>query len=175
MKTGNYIHLGNVQCVPQNLSLCVQVYRLLRQQGHNIVAVFTVPDDPQTGRPDPLAEEATRDGMPVLKYSRWRQKKVVIPEVSGSLVLACCPSLLSSLTIFTLSFSLSSHPLHFTSSPQILEEYQSFKPDLNVLPFCTQFIPMDVINYPQQGSIIYHPSLLPKHRGASAINWYVDL
>ena len=39
--------------------------------------------------------------------------------------------------------------------------------------FCTQFIPMDVINYPTHGSIIYHPSILPKHRGASAINWWV--
>ena len=42
---------------------------------------------------------------------------------------------------------------------------------LNVLPYCTQFIPMDVINAADQGSIVYHPSILPKHRGASAINW----
>ena len=31
---------------------------------------------------------------------------------------------------------------------------------------------MDVIDNPKHGSIIYHPSILPKHRGASAINWY---
>uniref|UniRef100_A0A4W4ECU4 10-formyltetrahydrofolate dehydrogenase n=1 Tax=Electrophorus electricus TaxID=8005 RepID=A0A4W4ECU4_ELEEL len=43
--------------------------------------------------------------------------------------------------------------------------------ELNVMPFCSQFIPMTVINYPKHGSIIYHPSILPKHRGASAINW----
>nr|XP_021496597.1 mitochondrial 10-formyltetrahydrofolate dehydrogenase isoform X2 [Meriones unguiculatus] len=30
---------------------------------------------------------------------------------------------------------------------------------------------MDVIDGPKHGSIIYHPSLLPRHRGASAINW----
>ncbi|XP_041058752.1 mitochondrial 10-formyltetrahydrofolate dehydrogenase isoform X4 [Carcharodon carcharias] len=30
---------------------------------------------------------------------------------------------------------------------------------------------MDVINHPRHGSIIYHPSLLPRHRGAAAINW----
>lgn len=29
---------------------------------------------------------------------------------------------------------------------------------------------MEVIDHPRHGSIIYHPSLLPKHRGASAIN-----
>ena len=30
---------------------------------------------------------------------------------------------------------------------------------------------MEVINYPSKGSICYHPSLLPRHRGASSINW----
>lgn len=54
---------------------------------------------------------------------------------------------------------------------EVFEQYQSVKADLNVLPFCSQFIPMDVINSPKHGSIIYHPSLLPLHRGASAINW----
>ncbi|XP_076153215.1 mitochondrial 10-formyltetrahydrofolate dehydrogenase isoform X2 [Alosa pseudoharengus] len=39
------------------------------------------------------------------------------------------------------------------------------------MPFCSQFIPMNVIDNPKHGSIIYHPSILPKHRGASAINW----
>ena len=57
--------------------------------------------------------------------------------------------------------------------PDVLRQYQSVGADLNVLPFCTQFIPMDVIDFPQHHSIIYHPSLLPRHRGASAINWSV--
>ncbi|KAJ9574008.1 hypothetical protein L9F63_008605, partial [Diploptera punctata] len=54
---------------------------------------------------------------------------------------------------------------------EILSKYKSVKADLNVLPFCSQFIPMDVINYPNLKSICYHPSLLPKHRGVSAISW----
>ena len=58
-----------------------------------------------------------------------------------------------------------------TYSTQVLEKYKAIEADLNVLPFCTQFIPMDVINHPKHGSIIYHPSILPRHRGASAINW----
>ncbi|XP_059843833.1 mitochondrial 10-formyltetrahydrofolate dehydrogenase isoform X2 [Hypanus sabinus] len=53
----------------------------------------------------------------------------------------------------------------------VVEAYKSVGAELNVLPFCSQFIPMDVINYPRHGSIIYHPSLLPRHRGAAAINW----
>ena len=55
--------------------------------------------------------------------------------------------------------------------PEVFEEYKSIGATLNVLPFCTQFIPMEVINAAENGSIIYHPSILPKHRGASAINW----
>lgn len=42
---------------------------------------------------------------------------------------------------------------------------------MNVLPYCSQFIPMDVINGAELGSICYHPSILPRHRGASAISW----
>ncbi|XP_066490536.1 mitochondrial 10-formyltetrahydrofolate dehydrogenase isoform X1 [Tiliqua scincoides] len=57
-------------------------------------------------------------------------------------------------------------PIH-----EVIEAYQSVGAELNVLPFCSQFIPMDVINGPRHGSIIYHPSILPRHRGASAINW----
>ncbi|GAB1291069.1 Cytosolic 10-formyltetrahydrofolate dehydrogenase [Apodemus speciosus] len=55
--------------------------------------------------------------------------------------------------------------------PEVVAKYQALGAELNVLPFCSQFIPMEVINAPRHGSIIYHPSLLPRHRGASAINW----
>lgn len=55
--------------------------------------------------------------------------------------------------------------------PEVLEQYKSVNADLNVLPFCTQFIPMDVINHPKHKSICYHPSILPRHRGVSSISW----
>ena len=57
----------------------VQVYKLLRTQGHEVVAVFTIPD--VGGRPDPLAEVAEEDGVPVLKFKQWRKKGEIIPEV----------------------------------------------------------------------------------------------
>ena len=57
----------------------MQVYKLLRTQGHEVVAVFTVPD--VGGRPDPLAEVAEEDGVPVLKFKQWRKKGKIIPEV----------------------------------------------------------------------------------------------
>ncbi|KAM3859193.1 mitochondrial 10-formyltetrahydrofolate dehydrogenase [Diretmus argenteus] len=55
--------------------------------------------------------------------------------------------------------------------PEVVEAYTAVGAELNVMPFCSQFIPMNVIDHPKHGSIIYHPSLLPLHRGASAINW----
>lgn len=54
---------------------------------------------------------------------------------------------------------------------EVFEQYKSVGAELNVLAFVTQFIPMEVINAPKHTSIVYHPSLLPLHRGASAINW----
>ena len=55
--------------------------------------------------------------------------------------------------------------------PDVVKQYEECGAELNVMPFCSQFIPMNVVNHPQNGSIIYHPSILPRHRGASAINW----
>ncbi|KAJ3602180.1 hypothetical protein NHX12_029939 [Muraenolepis orangiensis] len=55
--------------------------------------------------------------------------------------------------------------------PEVVAQYKAAGAELNVLPFCSQFIPMEVIDHPHHGSVIYHPSLLPRHRGASAINW----
>lgn len=55
--------------------------------------------------------------------------------------------------------------------PEVVEAYKAVGAELNVMPFCSQFIPMNVIDDPKHGSIIYHPSILPLHRGASAINW----
>lgn len=55
--------------------------------------------------------------------------------------------------------------------PEVLEQYKSLKATLNVLPYCSQFIPMEVIDGAELGSICYHPSILPRHRGASAISW----
>ena len=46
--------------------------------------------------------------------------------------------------------------------------------DLGVLAFVTDIIPARVFNAPKLGSICYHPSILPRYRGSSAINWAVN-
>jgi methionyl-tRNA formyltransferase len=55
----------------------------------------------------------------------------------------------------------------------VFEEYKSFEPDLNVMAFVTDIVPLSILNHPALGTIQYHPSLLPRHRGGSAINWAV--
>ncbi|MHB1004509.1 MAG: methionyl-tRNA formyltransferase [Chloroflexota bacterium] len=57
--------------------------------------------------------------------------------------------------------------------PEVYEEFLKLQPDLNVLAFVTDIIPQRVLDLPRLGSIQYHPSILPKHRGGSAINWAV--
>jgi methionyl-tRNA formyltransferase len=55
--------------------------------------------------------------------------------------------------------------------PEVWEELRALKPDLQVMAFVTLFVPEEFLNIPTKGSIQYHPSLLPKYRGPSAINW----
>ncbi|MBN1319231.1 MAG: methionyl-tRNA formyltransferase [Thermoleophilia bacterium] len=57
--------------------------------------------------------------------------------------------------------------------PEVFEEYGSFDADLNVMAFVTDIVPATILDNPVLGTIQYHPSLLPRHRGASAINWAV--
>lgn len=57
--------------------------------------------------------------------------------------------------------------------PEVWEEFRALKPDLQVMAFVTLFVPEEFLNIPTHGSIQYHPSLLPKYRGPSAINWAI--
>lgn len=55
----------------------------------------------------------------------------------------------------------------------VFADYEKLKPDLTVMAFVTDIIPARFFELPPNGAINYHPSLLPRHRGASAINWAV--
>ena len=51
--------------------------------------------------------------------------------------------------------------------------FQALDADLCVMAYVTDIVPLSTINAPTHGTIQYHPSLLPKHRGPSAINWAI--
>ena len=57
--------------------------------------------------------------------------------------------------------------------PQVYQNYAKLRPDLAVLAFVTDIVPETLLKVPPLGTICYHPSLLPRHRGASAINWAI--
>jgi methionyl-tRNA formyltransferase len=43
--------------------------------------------------------------------------------------------------------------------------------ELGIMAFVLQFAPQDFVKIPKHGTIQYHPSLLPRYRGPSSINW----
>ena len=54
---------------------------------------------------------------------------------------------------------------------QTIEAIEMLRGDLGVMAFVTDIVPEGFIAAPRLGTIQYHPSLLPKHRGPSSINW----
>jgi methionyl-tRNA formyltransferase len=57
--------------------------------------------------------------------------------------------------------------------PEVLEAWSATEPDLCVMAFVNHILPERVLEAPPRGTIQYHPSLLPRHRGRSAINWAI--
>jgi methionyl-tRNA formyltransferase len=55
----------------------------------------------------------------------------------------------------------------------IYEQFKSLNADLAILAFVTLIVPEKILYAPRLRSICFHPSLLPRHRGASAINWAI--
>jgi methionyl-tRNA formyltransferase len=54
---------------------------------------------------------------------------------------------------------------------EVLEQMRSLDADLMVMAYMIIFVPEEARNIPRLGSICFHPSLLPLHRGPSSINW----
>ena len=55
--------------------------------------------------------------------------------------------------------------------PTVWDQIRSLEADLCVMAYVTLMVPEDALNAPRLGSIQYHPSLLPMHKGPSSINW----
>lgn len=52
-----------------------------------------------------------------------------------------------------------------------IDAFRALNADLCVMAFVTDIVPDEILEAPAQGTIQYHPSLLPLHRGPSSINW----
>ena len=55
--------------------------------------------------------------------------------------------------------------------PEFFEAYRAWGAELLVFAFVTDIVRANVLAAAPRGAIQYHPSLLPKHRGRSAIAW----
>jgi methionyl-tRNA formyltransferase len=55
------------------------------------------------------------------------------------------------------------------------EILRSLQADIGVLAYVLQFVPQEFATIPKHGMIQYHPSLLPRYRGPSSINWPIIL
>jgi len=55
--------------------------------------------------------------------------------------------------------------------PETLAQMRALKPDLCMMAYVIIFVPEEAREIPTHGSLCFHPSLLPLHRGPSSINW----
>jgi len=56
-------------------------------------------------------------------------------------------------------------------SPEAEAALRALDVDLGIMAYVLQFAPQSFVSIPKHGTIQYHPSLLPKYRGPSSINW----
>jgi methionyl-tRNA formyltransferase len=56
-------------------------------------------------------------------------------------------------------------------SDEARKAMQGLDAEIGIMAFVLQFAPQDFVAIPRHGTIQYHPSLLPKYRGPSSINW----
>src|SRR3954463_548690 len=56
-------------------------------------------------------------------------------------------------------------------SAEAIQQMKALNADIGIMAFVLQFAPQDFVRVPKPGTIQYHPSLLPKYRGPSSINW----
>ena len=56
-------------------------------------------------------------------------------------------------------------------SAEATQAMKDLNADIGIMAFVLQFAPQEFVSIPKHGTIQYHPSLLPKYRGPSSINW----
>ena len=56
-------------------------------------------------------------------------------------------------------------------APEAIQAMKDANAEIGIMAFVLQFAPQELVTIPRHGTIQYHPSLLPKYRGPSSINW----
>ena len=67
------------------------------------------------------------------------------------------------------------HQLPSLKGPEAVRAMKDADADIGIMAYVLQFAPQEFVNIPKHGTIQYHPSLLPRYRGPSSINWPISL
>jgi len=63
------------------------------------------------------------------------------------------------------------HQFRSLKTPEARRAFEDADADLGILAYVTQIVPEPFLAIPPRTTICFHPSLLPRYRGGSAINW----
>src|SRR6195256_1121665 len=66
------------------------------------------------------------------------------------------------------------HQFKSLKAPEAAAAMKEAGADIAIMAFVLQFAPQEFVNIPKKGTIQYHPSLRPKYRGPSSINWPIS-
>src|SRR3954469_17835564 len=66
------------------------------------------------------------------------------------------------------------HQFKSLKAPEAVDAMKAANADIGIMAFVLQFAPQDFVKIPKHGTIQFHPSLLPKYRGPSSINWPIS-
>ncbi|HEX7052625.1 MAG TPA: methionyl-tRNA formyltransferase [Burkholderiales bacterium] len=69
---------------------------------------------------------------------------------------------------------LTLHQFKSLRAPEAVQAMKAANADIGIMAFVLQFAPQEFVTIPKHGTIQYHPSLLPKYRGPSSINWPIS-
>lgn len=67
------------------------------------------------------------------------------------------------------------HQFAKLSDPEAQGSLRDARADIGVMAYVTQLVPQTFCSIPKFGTIQFHPSLLPLHRGASSMSWSIIL
>ncbi len=108
-------------------------------------------------------------------YGKAVLEAILDKGVDEVVAVYCAPDTegrpLDPLKEFAQKRGLSVHQPESYKDPAVWQQLASHDADLCVMAYVLLLVPEQALNVPKYGSIQYHPSLLPWHKGPSSINW----
>jgi methionyl-tRNA formyltransferase len=98
-----------------------------------------------------------------------------LEKAGDTIAAAVCPPdagpKLDPLKAAALARGVPVHQFASLKTPEVRRAFAAADADLGVLAYVTQIVPEPLLRIPRLTSICFHPSVLPRYRGGSAIAW----